>query len=243
MKRETLRQTIITISAVLMPFLLVFISPVVVLMAAADGTIAACTIVLAILYILAIFLGRFWCGWLCPCGGMQELIGMFSKKKVQKNRTLAKVRAAIFLLWICGIVLLYVLSGGIFSINPYYYVDNGIGGLFPGMFYVSLIIIVIFVILTAIFGSRAFCRHFCPIGVLLIFGRATGRKHRMPQLGVTYYPKKCTRCGNCMRICPLGIEVYSTDSPNCINCFLCCDNCERGALSCGFKRDWKMKKD
>ena len=247
MKRETLRQTIITISAVLMPFLLVFISPVVALMAAADGTIATCTIVFVLLYLLAMFLGRLWCGWLCPCGGMQDLIGMFSKKKTQENRTLLKVKATISISWILAIVILYVLAGGIPSINPYYSVENGIGGLFPGMVYASLFIIAIFVILTAIFGVRAFCRHLCPVGFLLIFGRAAGRDHRIPQLGVTFYPKKCVHCGNCIRSCPMGIKVvmpkiYYTDSPNCINCGVCCEECKTGALKHEICRDWDVKK-
>ena len=246
MKLESLRQTFLIISAVLIPVLLVFISPVVALMAAADGTIAACTIVLAVLYILAIFLGRFWCGWLCPCGGMQDLIGMFSKKKAQRG-TLDILKVYVFIFWFGAIVLLYIFAGGIPSINPYYLLDNGINGLFPGMFYVSLIFIAILATITAIYGSRSFCRYICPVGVLLNIGKKTGRKFGIPQLGVAFHSRSCTNCGRCTQSCPMGVRVvkpdtFGTNSPNCINCFVCCDACRTGSLKLEISRDWREKR-
>ena len=246
MKRETLRRIILTISAIMMPLIIFFVSPVVALMAAADGTIAACTIVLLSLFILAMFLGRFWCGWLCPCGGMQDLIGMIFKKKTQRG-TLDTLKVVIFIFWFGAIVLLYIFAGGILSVNLHYQLDNGINGLFPGMFYVSFIIIAILVIITAIYGSRSFCRYICPVGVFLKFGKDTGRKLKIPQIGIAFHSRSCTNCGKCTQSCPMGVWVvkpntFGTNSPNCINCFVCSDACRTGSLRLEISRDWKEKR-
>ena len=69
MKRENIRRTVITISAFLMPLTIYFISPVVILMAASEGIINSSAMIFFILFIASLFIGRIWCGWLCPTGG------------------------------------------------------------------------------------------------------------------------------------------------------------------------------
>lgn len=243
MKRETLRRIILTISAIIVPLLIIFSAPVLVRTPAADA-IAVCTIFFAVLFISSVFIGRLWCGWICPCGGMQDIIGIGFKKKPKKSR-LDAAKFIILFLWLGAIVYLSVNAGAIAGINPYYSPDDGIGGLISVMIYPALIVLIVIAglsVITAIFGSRSFCRYFCPIGALLILGRNFGRMNALTQIDLIYDSKKCNDCGGCTQSCPMGINVSKTAKSNgtyyenCIICGTCCDKCEFGALKLGFRK-------
>ena len=240
MKRENLRKLIISCTAIMMPLLMFFISPIVIVMAAAKGTVAACTIAFAVLFLLSIFIGRFWCGWICPCGGTQDIIGVGFEKKVKKS-PLDNLKYLFFFLWFGIIVYGFVAAGGVRSINPFYLLEDGIGGLYPGMLYIAWGIFAASFIITVIFGTRSFCRYLCPMCVFLILGRKIGRVCKIPQIRLIPDAESCIVCGRCTRSCPMGIDVSAmvksgdTYDVNCINCGSCSYNCKKGALKYGFK--------
>lgn len=240
MKRENLRRIILSTTAIFMPILMFFMSPIIIVMAAGEGTIAACTLTFLILFILSLVIGRFWCGWICPCGGMQDIIGMGFDKKTKKS-PLDYLKYIFFIFWFGAIVLFFATAGGIRSINVLYNLDNGIGGLYPAMLYLSWAMFAALFVLTAIFGSRTFCRYLCPMCVFFIIGRKIGKVCKIPQLGLIPNAGNCIGCNRCTRSCPMGIEVSKmvrsgdTYDSNCINCGACSYNCKKGALRYGFK--------
>jgi len=49
-----------------------YFSPYLIVESAALGIINGSFIVFVILFLSSLFIGRFWCGWLCPAAGLQE---------------------------------------------------------------------------------------------------------------------------------------------------------------------------
>ena len=70
--RQRIRKATITVSFLLLPVVLNFLSPYVIIDGASRGVINGSLIVFGLQFTSALFLGRLWCGWVCPAGGLQE---------------------------------------------------------------------------------------------------------------------------------------------------------------------------
>jgi ferredoxin-type protein NapH len=97
--------------------------------------------------------------------------------------------------------------------------------------------IFVFYLLTTSFIRRMWCR-LCPISALL------GLLNRFSFLSLRKEGKRCTKCGICLRSCPMQVEeVYEEKekeriaSTDCTLCFRCVEMCpEKKALKIGFFR-------
>ncbi len=132
---------------------------------------------LAILPITALW-GRFFCGYLCAFGGMQELAGFIGKKlgitglKItpQADRIMRKckygVLAVLFVLWTFSISYDFVSPWSVFGQYASYKGWSDLTGWISvgGQFLIAIILFSLFV-------ERGFCRYLCPLGG--IFSRAT----------------------------------------------------------------------
>ena len=73
MKRQKVRRAVIISMFLLLPVTLYYFSPVLSLQAAASGIVSGSLVVFGILFIASLFLGRLFCGWVCPAGGARSL--------------------------------------------------------------------------------------------------------------------------------------------------------------------------
>ncbi len=100
----------------------------------------------------------------------------------------------------------------------------------------SGVIVVIGLILLAIFFVGAYmvpwfwCRYVCPTGALMAIPM------RFSFLGLKRDPSKCTKCGDCVAICPMQIKILELpwekfNDPECTLCLECVGACSTGALS------------
>lgn len=64
--RQKTRRTMIFLSLLLFPLTLNFFSPYVSIDGAMSGIISGSLLVFGVQFVSGIFLGRAWCGWLCP---------------------------------------------------------------------------------------------------------------------------------------------------------------------------------
>ncbi|WP_455278405.1 4Fe-4S binding protein [[Eubacterium] cellulosolvens] len=91
-------------------------------------------------------------------------------------------------------------------------------------------------ILLAIFFVGAYmvpwfwCRYVCPTGALMAIPM------RFSFLGLKRDPSKCTKCGDCVAICPMQIKILDLpwekfNDPECTLCLECMGACSSGALS------------
>ena len=67
MKRQTVRKALL-ISLLLFPVTMWYFSPYLIIQAASEHIMNGSFIVFCLMFVCSMFLGRVWCGYLCPAG-------------------------------------------------------------------------------------------------------------------------------------------------------------------------------
>ncbi len=185
--------------------------------------------------VLTYFFGKRWyCSWVCGCGGLAETAGdpyrHLSDKslkawKVERwmiHSVLVFITLTTVLLWVNsaqGGALLGELSQ---TFSSWY--GFGIGLVFSGVVGVGFY---------PLMGSRVWCRFGCPMAAVLgLFQRYFSR------FRITTNGGQCISCGNCSTYCEMGIDVrwYAQRGQNiirssCVGCGICSAVCPRGVLN------------
>jgi len=204
--------------------------------------------------VLTIFLGRFFCGWVCPFGALHQFMGYMAR---QRTKTSARVRLntyrpaqavkyalLIFLLagliWRSGPVAIYGLQIGL--LDPMVLLHRSVnlvllplaGTVLPGpvsapRFYSDAALIgTVFLaaLLLNLYVPRFYCRFICPLGALLgLIGRwAPWRIHK------TRDP--CTDCRLCESNCEGACEPKGKIRiSECLLCMNCIGDCHDGLMA------------
>lgn len=213
-----------------------------------SGTVYRGLILSLFIIVPTIFLGRFFCSWICPLGILnQGLSVIFRKKKinaaVEENRYQKKFRAKYYVLFSLlilsslgalqvGLLDPIVIMTRSFSISffpalhttglPIYIKHN----IFNGGILISFILIAI--LFSNRFLTRFWCRVICPLGALL----------GIISIGPTYRIRrdidKCTNCNQCVENCQGACDPHaSLRITECHVCLNCIENCPEGALHYG----------
>jgi len=186
--------------------------------------------VLGTLLLFSSLFGRMMCGWLCPFGWFQELLGRLGPKL----RTAPWSRYLRYVVLV-GLVFVvpYLTSEAWFSkLCPMGAIEGGLPqpllrpelrsqiGL---MWWVKMAILAV-TIGAAIVWRRPFCSVICPLGA--IFALA----HRWSAWRIDYDRDACTDCMICVEACPQGLDPRrEVNSHACIGC-LECEKCPFGAI-------------
>ena len=168
-----------------------------------------------------VLIGRgVFCGWLCPFGALQELLGQLSRAlgvpqwnppiALEKRLWLGKYIAA-------AVVLLLVTtqidaSGATLEIEPFKTaITSKFTRAWPYVLYAGALLAI------GLFSERAYCRFLCPLGGVLAF---LDRLHLIDLL------KRRPECGNpchlCERSCPVR-AIEKTGKIVTAECFQCLD--------------------
>ena len=120
-----------------------------------------------VLFVLAALLPfftrkQFYCMWLCPFGGLQELIGKLFKKKLTIPLSVTKVLFLMRKILLLGIIFLLLI--GVISDLTYWEPFSAFNIQSASAF--VLIFAGLFLVLSA-FITKPWCRFFCPTGQLL----------------------------------------------------------------------------
>ena len=206
---------------------------------------------LLIFLLLAVMLGTFWCGWVCPLGFILDTLVSIRRRLGLNRFGLSKIWQGFlkkfkfvllgFILFVSLLIafpqLPWWLRKELFIVGcqicPSRFIFPYLTG-FPVVHSLHTPLLVIFFSISIIFtltlvmsafSRRALCR-FCPNGVLLSFFNRGSLLTKEKEL------LRCTRCGICIDSCPLENEnVYqekknkNVDFPDCIRCFRCVDSC------------------
>jgi polyferredoxin len=176
---------------------------------------------------LALLFGRYYCGWICPKGVIQEYVfrpGAKVKVPPRLDRALKYVKYAMLVLLI-ALPLLWEYR--LFQkIGPFRVIFNLDGSTAV----VAFLAVVLFV---SLFVERAYCRYFCPEGALLALAQLVSPyKMRLSN-------DHCRDCRRCLKVCPVDALVTSRRGPDristteCIACKECQAACPRGGLHYG----------
>ena len=182
--------------------------------------------------LLTWFFGKRWyCSWVCGCGGLAETVGApwrqlaststraWKLERILIHSILALVVLATLVLWAQSYFGWFASFAG--SLKQWY--GFYIGAVFSGVVGVGFY---------PLLGNRVWCRFGCPQAAILgIIQRFFSR------FRITTNGGQCMSCGNCSTYCEMGIDVraYAQRNENivrasCVGCGVCAAVCPRGVL-------------
>ena len=242
--RQKVRKALIITSFLLFPVVFYYLSPILIIQGASEGIIVGSFIVFALLFLFSLLLGRAYCGWVCPAGGMQEQCFKFRDKRARGGR-LNWIKYFIWVPWLCAIVIVAVRAGGFSKVDPFYqtYYGISISGMQSLMIF-AIVLLVIFILAMAA-GRRAFCHYGCWMAPFMVVARKLRNVFRWPSLALEPEEDKCIDCKKCSKVCPMSLDVNTMvreahmENSECILCGMCVDNCPKGVISYTFKSGTK----
>ncbi len=184
--------------------------------------------------VLTYYFGKRWyCSWVCGCGGLANTAGDSFRHLSNKSSAAWRLeRMTIYpilglivivtaLLWINSLT-----SGAVFgrfsqSLAEWY--GFYIGAIFSGVIGVGFY---------PLLGTRIWCRFGCPMAAILGMLQV-----KLSRFRITTNGGHCISCGNCSTYCEMGIDVraYAQNREDiiraaCVGCGICSAVCPRGVL-------------
>jgi len=207
------------------------------------GVINAGAILVISAFIFTLLFGRFFCGWACHFGAIQELCWYILKKLDIKTQTVNS--SLVTLLPIIILFNFYIIPNIYHSfLNPWDTItislnEPEIWRFLPNFLIGSLTFFVDGFLIVYFLGKKGFCRFLCPWGAFL----------KVPTALSFFKVRKtgdCTQCHICTSECPIGIDVsYEINTfnkvvnTNCTSCMNCTAGCPSNALSYKFENPLK----
>ena len=241
--RQRIRRTLIFISFLLFPVTIWYFSPYLILQAASEHILNGSFVVFSVMLVASMFLGRAWCGWLCPAGGMQEcLIRCNGKPAKQGGRD--RIKYVIWSVWMAAVIVTFILGKNDVTLDFFYMTDHGISVTQIYNYVIYYGVLLILVLPALIHGRRGACHYICWMAPFMVIGGSIGRLLRLPQLHIEADRARCVSCGTCSAACPMGLNVKSMTEEGtnakcaeCIQCGACVDSCPGKALK--YRMTWR----
>ena len=241
MKRQKIRKFLLLFSFLLFPVTLYYFSPVLIIQGSFSGIVTGSLILFAIQFVVSLFWGRAFCGWVCPGGSLQEYCSQVIDKKVSDKKT-DRIKWIIWMPWIFTIIFGFISQGGIKSVNFFYMTDHGISvsGITELVVYLFFVFLITVLALTV--GKRGMCHSICWMAPFMILGSRIKNWFGYPSLHLEANSEKCVKCGVCSKNCPMGLNVEEMVRTNtlqndeCILCGGCADLCAKNVLRLTFKK-------
>ncbi len=108
--RQRIRKALVILSFLTFPVTMNFLSPYVIIDGAQQGIVSGSLVMFGLMFVSALFLGRAWCGWVCPGGGMQEIVEPVNRRAVKPVK-IDWIKWLIWVPWVSIIVWLFVRAG------------------------------------------------------------------------------------------------------------------------------------
>ena len=181
------------------------------------------------------FFGKRWyCSWVCGCGGLAETMGDPFRQLSDKSLRAWKFEryiihgVLVFAIIMTAMVIYAYFSGAsnvlflnVESVKAWYgfLIGSAFAGVVGTGFY-------------PLMGNRVWCRFGCPLAAYLGLVQRFKSRFRITTNG-----GQCISCGNCSTYCEMGIDVrsYAQKGQNivrssCVGCGVCAAVCPRGVL-------------
>lgn len=185
--------------------------------------------------VLAFLYGkRFYCSWICGCGGLANTFGDPWRHLSDKSTGAWKFEQYA----VHGVMLVAfgttILVGLDHALGPgtgaFHAFAGGLQG-FYSFLVVTFLSGIVGVGVYPVLGPRIWCRNFCPMAAML------GVVQKLGRFRIRVKPDMCISCGNCSTYCEMGIDVRAYAQSNqsftrasCVGCGMCAHVCPRGVL-------------
>ncbi|MBD3748661.1 MAG: 4Fe-4S binding protein [Sphingobacteriales bacterium] len=186
--------------------------------------------------VMVYFFGKRWyCSWVCGCGGLAETLGDPFRQLSDKSIKAWKYeRVIVHSILVFAIVMtagvLYTFFTGAAQLLGFIdtYKLRETYGFLIGFIFAGAIGTGFYPVM----GSRVWCRFGCPLAAYLGIVQRFKSRFRITTNG-----GQCISCGNCSTYCEMGIDVraYAQKGENiirasCVGCGVCAAVCPRGVL-------------
>lgn len=192
-------------------------------------------IILAVPIMVYLFGKRWYCSWVCGCGGLAETLGDPYRQLSQKSLKAWKIER-----WVVHGVLLFavVMTVGVLytwfsGSSRFLFVDTYFLRDIYGVYIGSVFAGVVGTGFYPLMGNRVWCRYGCPLAAYIGLVQRFKSRFRITTNG-----GQCISCGNCSTYCEMGIDVrwYAQRGQNvirasCVGCGVCSSVCPRGVLN------------
>lgn len=239
--RQRIRKGLVILAFLSFPITMNFLSPYVIIDGAVNGIINGSAVMFGLMFASSLFLGRAWCGWVCPGGGMQEIVEPLNNRPVN-GKKIDWIKWAIWIPWISLIVWLAVQAGGYASVDLLHLTEAGVSVNEPLKYITYYLVVFLFTGLAVLVGRRAGCHTICWMAPFMVIGRWVRNRFGWPSLQLVAESAACTDCKKCASNCPMSLDVNGmvqigkVESSECILCGTCVDNCANGAIHYAFSR-------
>ncbi|MBF0416189.1 MAG: 4Fe-4S binding protein [Magnetococcales bacterium] len=198
-----------------------------------------------------LFLGRFFCSWVCPLGSLHHVTGLGLFKHRPSASHAANSYKPMFrwkyhlLIFFLIVSLLGGMQAGLLDPIALLFRSltvavlpmlDGLGfPIYPRtpVFQGGLLIATLFLLILAAnrFMPRFWCRVLCPLGALL------GILSRFAPLGIQRDVDLCSHCNRCLHHCQGGCDPHAAwRKSECHLCMNCIADCPEGALHYGLPK-------
>lgn len=187
--------------------------------------------------VMVYFFGKRWyCSWVCGCGGLAETLGDPFRQLSDKSLKAWKIErylihGVLAFAIIMTIGVLYTYFTGSYNLLGFIPTESLkssygflIGSIFSGVVGTGFY---------PLMGNRVWCRFGCPLAAYLGIIQRFKSKFRITTNG-----GQCISCGNCSTHCEMGIDVraYAQKGQDivrssCVGCGVCSAVCPRGVLN------------
>lgn len=186
--------------------------------------------------ILTYFYGKRWyCSWVCGCGGLAETLGDPYRQLSDKRLSAWKIErwmvhgVLVFAIVMTAAVLYTFWTGSSWFLIVDSYSLREVYGSFIGAVFAGVVGTGFYPLM----GNRVWCRFGCPLAAYLGLVQRFKSRFRITTNG-----GQCISCGNCSTYCEMGIDVrwYAQRGQNivrasCVGCGICSSVCPRGVLN------------
>lgn len=183
-----------------------------------------------LLPITVILFGRAFCGWLCPGGFVNQLIGKVALFKVRILNRFTRFAPLGLMAGLAAALFLWLYLG-----NPRWMVPIRVGEFRNSVllsfehatpYWLVRTFVVLGLVAAGLILANLWCRFACPTGGLLeILKRIS--------LFRVFKTSICNDCNDCLKVCEMGTRP---DEANCTNCGDCLKSCPVDAIKFGRKR-------
>jgi ferredoxin-type protein NapH len=237
--RQRVRKLLVILAFLSFPVTMNFLSPYVIIDGAMNGIANGSLLMFGLMFVSSLFLGRAWCGWVCPGGGMQEIIEPVNNRAINPAK-IDWIKWLIWIPWVTVIVWLVIRAGGYASVNLLHLTDTGISVDEPMKYIMYYLVVFLFIGLAAAVGRRAGCHTICWMAPFMMIGRWIRNRFGWASLRLIADSSACSDCKMCTKNCPMSLDVNAMvktekmEHAECILCGTCVDNCAKKAIRYSF---------
>ena len=182
-----------------------------------------------------VLVGRFFCGFFCSFGAVQDLLWLGShrlralfpgKRNLKKaDRIFRFAKYAVLFYFI-----IFIWSGvtAVKTAGPWQVFGQYVSfGHWPGLKPLLSVggVLLLFIFIGSLFVQRFFCRYFCPMGAIYsLISQTSFLKIDKPR-------EECGKCHLCTSKCTMGMDLTKKDriaGGECISCQKCVSWCPKG---------------